>query len=148
MQWIKNLNLLDYKKATRAFYSEINRKNRKEEYIGPIVSRDGKISKTQKERLENWRNYYKELYSPSKEEEMEDEDQLEESMNEAKNEPKKIRKEHEGTLDREITIEEIVDALFALKSDTAAGKEAILIKDLIQLLEKNLASGTGKTWKY
>ena len=40
-------------------------------------------------------------------------------------------KEKQEVLDREITSEEIVNALFALKSDTAAGEDSILSKDLI-----------------
>ena len=62
-QWIKKLNSLDYKKATRIFYSEIRSKKMEVEHFGPIVDREGRLSTTLEESIENRRSYYAKLYS-------------------------------------------------------------------------------------
>ena len=77
VQWIKKLNTLDHSKATREFYSEIKKKNHEKENVGPIVNGVGKLSTTLEEKLENWRKYYKKLYSKQKV--FEEEEQKEES---------------------------------------------------------------------
>ena len=65
MQWIETLNVLDHKKATSEFYSEIKRKKARNEEICPIVNEKGKLSTTLNERMQNWRNYYEKIYSQS-----------------------------------------------------------------------------------
>ena len=52
-QWIQKLNVLDHKKATREFYSEIKRKIVGNDEIGPIVNEEGKLSATLNERLQS-----------------------------------------------------------------------------------------------
>ena len=64
-QWVKKLNLIDYSKASKTFYSEINRKTREEEQFGSIINCKGKLSKTLNEFLKIWRKFYEKLYSPS-----------------------------------------------------------------------------------
>ena len=54
-----------------------------------------------------------------------------------------ISKQQE-TLDRPITMEELVDAAFALKSNTASGRDSILSRDIIELLDTRKAS---EKWK-
>ena len=42
--------------------------------------------------------------------------------------------------DNKITMKEIVDAIFSLKANTAAGKDSILSDDLIELMNTNIKS--------
>ena len=69
---------------------------------------------------------------------------MEESEEDRANESTIKTQENEGILDKEFTIEEVVEALFALKSETAAGSDSILSRDLILLLETHIAS---ENWK-
>ena len=41
--WVKKLNKLDHSKATRAFYTELKRKNSNQEQLGPIVNEKGRL---------------------------------------------------------------------------------------------------------
>ena len=66
-KWVRKLNNLDHSKATRAFYSELKRKNFEQEHLGPIVNEKGKLSTSLEECMTNWRNFYKKLYSKTKE---------------------------------------------------------------------------------
>ena len=58
-------------------------------------------------------------------------------------EPKPSNKQT-AALDREIQTEELVDALFTLQKDKAAGRDNILSKDMIELLDMSIAS---ENWK-
>ena len=88
--------------------------------------------------MQNWRNYYEKLYSQSQVEEVEEiKEEIE--INTALKSKKKAEE-----LDREFTREEMVDALFALKSKTAAGNDLILNKDLVVLLETHIKA---ENWK-
>ena len=40
-KWVRKLNQLDHSKATRAFYSELKRKNFKQEQPSPILNEKG-----------------------------------------------------------------------------------------------------------
>ena len=61
--WVKKLNKLDHSKATRAFYSELNRKKSEHEQLGPIINEKGQLSTNLEECMTNWRSFYKKLYS-------------------------------------------------------------------------------------
>ena len=138
-QWIKKLNALDYHKATRSFYAEVRGKCLEEEELGPIVNGEGTLSTTLEECLENWRNFYEKLYStPEAEEEIENE---RDNIKQIPTEKSEMQKE---TLDKQITIEEIVEAAFALKTNTAAGSDSILSSDIQVLLETSIGS---EKWK-
>ena len=52
-KWVRKLNMLDHSKATRAFYSELKRKNMVEEQLGPIVNESGELSTTLAECMTN-----------------------------------------------------------------------------------------------
>ena len=104
-EWIKKLNVLDHNKATRTFYSERRSKSLEEEHMGPVVNGDGRISTTTKECLENWKSYYEKLYSRKTQEE-----EMEEEKEETWKKSAEINLKHQEVLDRDITIEEIVDA--------------------------------------
>ena len=67
-EWIRKLNALDHNKATRAFYRELNHRNCEAVQLGPIINSNGQLSTTIEECLENWRKFYKKLYSASTEE--------------------------------------------------------------------------------
>ena len=53
-------------------------------------------------------------------------------------------KERDDILDRDILMEEVVDAAFALKSNKAAGSDSILNNDIIELLD---TSKPRENWK-
>ena len=57
-KWVRKLNLLDHSKATRAFYSELKRKNFKQEQPSPILNEKGQLSTSLRECMTNWRNFY------------------------------------------------------------------------------------------
>ena len=138
-EWIRKLNALDHNKATRAFYRELNHRNFETEQFGPVVNNKGQLSTTIEECLENWRSFYKKLYSASREQK--------DSIGEAEGtetEVPKISKIQEEALDGEITMIELVDALFSLKSNKAAGKDRMLNDDLIELLDTSKPS---EHWK-
>ena len=144
------MNKLDHIKATREFYKEIRSKCAEEEELGPIVNEEGKLSTTLKECLENWKNYYEKLYSAqgkSKKEEEGEEKEEEMESEEWEDEQPKERNEQEAEIDREITIEEVVEAAFALKSNKAAGCDTILSNDIIELLCTNKKSENWQTEK-
>ena len=88
--------------------------------------------------LENWRNFYKKLYSAKK-----DESRAEEKDNSDRAQPE-ITKIQEEALDGEIKMTELVDALFALKSKKAAGTDSMLNDDLLELLD---TSKEEENWK-
>ena len=138
-QKIRKLNALDHNKATRAFYKELNHRNLDTEQFGPIVNIKGKLSTTIDECLENWRNFYQNLYSAPKEEI----DSVEE-LDGAEAGYQKISKIQEEALDGEITMIEVVDALFTLKSNKAAGKDRMLNDDLLELLDTSKPCGNWK----
>ena len=97
------------------------------------------MSTTIEKCLENWRKFYKKLYSASTEER----DGIEETGRSEKVIPK-LTKTQEEALDGEITIEELVDAIFTLKSNKAAGKDNMLNDDLLELLDTSKPS---ENWK-
>ena len=138
-EWIRKLNALDHNKATRAFYRELNHRNCEAVQLGPIINSNGQLSTTIEECLENWRKFYKKLYSASTEER----DGIEETGRSEKVIPK-LTKTQEEALDGEITIEELVDAIFTLKSNKAAGKDNMLNDDLLELLDTSKPS---ENWK-
>ena len=141
--WVKKLNKLDHSKATRAFYTELKRKNSKHEQLGPIVNEKGQLSTTLEGCMANWRNFYKKLYSKNESEANTEEKEDEETSN---NRPGlcKPTKEQEEILDREISMNEVVDALFSLKTNTTAGKDSILARDVQQLLDTSIQT---ENWK-
>ena len=139
-RWVRKLNNLDHSKATRAFYAELKSKKFEQEVLGPIVNKEGKLSTNIVECLENWREFYEQLYSSPEEERCESEG----SDPEIDKTESQISKEQEESLDREITINELVDAAFTLKQDTAAGKDSILSSDIIELLD---TSKIRENWK-
>ena len=60
--WIKKMNDLDFLNRTREFFSEIRRKQKVMEEIGPISDRDGNLSDNLNDTLKNWSEYYRNLY--------------------------------------------------------------------------------------
>ena len=137
-KWTRKLNTLDHNRATRAFYWEMNHRNEEPERFGPVVNSEGKLSKNLQEGLENWRIFYKKLYSAKK-----DETKEEEIDNRDPAQPGITRKQEEA-LDGEIKMTELVDALFALKSRKAAGTDSMLNDDLLELLD---TSKEEENWK-
>ena len=135
-KWLNKLNGLNFHKATRTFYSEINRKARKLEHFGPIVNKDRELSTSSTQCLTNWKEFYADLYKgPNKKH----------THASARNTkisptPRRSTKAHSKDLDREIKMEEIVDAIFTLKADTAAGADSILSRDLIELMTTEILS--------
>ena len=65
-------------------------------------------------------------------------------MPETEREASKLTQMKRGTLGREITLEEIVDTAFDLKSNTASGSDWILSSDIQVPLETNIPS---ENWK-
>ena len=138
-QWIKKLNLLDHQKATRKFYAEMRGNNTEDELFGPIKNEKGKLSTTLEECLENWRSYYKNLYRQPEDKERKDNDceEIEDELNE-------LNEKQDETLDKDIRIEEIVEAAYALKTNTAAGCDSILSNDILEVMD---TSKQDERWK-
>ena len=129
--WLKKLNNLGYHKATREFYAELRHRNSKMEEFGPIMNKDGVLSTSIEECLGNWREFYEKLYS-SKEE---NKSKIEGKAADTYQTQSKLSKEQEEALDREISIKEVAEAAFSLKSGSAAGRDSILSNDIIELLD-------------
>ena len=133
IRWLSKLNTLDYYKATRKFYAELKSKNRDVEQFGPIVDKKGEISTSRKQCMENWRKFYADLHSgqdggvkgstPVKDKKSPNMDQVQAEM-----------------LNKQITMEEIVSAIFKLKPNTAAGRDSILSRDFIELINTTIRS--------
>ena len=136
--WTRKLNTLDYNRATRAFYWELNHRNEEPEMFGPIVNSKGELSTNLQQCLDNWRNFYKDLYSASKEMSTVEEHIESDSAN------PELNKKQEEDLDGEIKMNELVDALFALKPKKAAGVDSMLNDDLLELLD---TSKEEENWK-
>ena len=129
-EWINKLNGLDFHKATRLFYSEINNKSRKTENFGPIVNKERQLSTSSKQRLKNWKEFYADLYrGPNTK--LAPAGAQSTTISQT---PRKSLKAQSEFLDREIKMEEIVNAIFTLKADTAAGADSILGRDLLELM--------------
>ena len=141
--WVKKLNKLDHSKATRAFYSELKRKKSEQEQLGPIINDKGELSTNLEECMTNWRNFYKKLYSKTALNDYAKEEK-DETTNNSLSGRCKPTKEQEEALDREITINEVVDALFSLQMNTTAGKDSILARDVQELLD---TSKQNEKWK-
>ena len=69
---------------------------------------------------------------------------MEEIEEETEEEKSEKNKKYEEDLDREFTTDKVIDALFALKSDTAAGNDSILSKVLTVILETHIKR---ENWK-
>ena len=134
--WLKKLNNLGYTKATREFYAELRHKNSQQmEEFGPIMNKEGELSTSIKECLENWREFYEKLYSSKDDNESKREAKAAETYQTQSN----LSKEQEEALERDISIEVVVEAAFSLKTGTAAGRDSILSND-IELLHTHRES--------
>ena len=60
------MNDLDLQNRTRAFFSEIRSRQKSKEEPTPIIDRRGTLSDNLKDTLNNWSEYYKNLYSSEK----------------------------------------------------------------------------------
>ena len=130
-EWLRKLNSLDNHKATRAFYAELRQKTIEAEEFGPIVNEEGELSTSIEECLENWKAFYEKLYSLKKNPDSKAEGvHLQTDQNQ-----RKLTREQEQALDKDISISEVVDAAFSFRSDTAAGRDSILSNEIIELLD-------------
>ena len=135
-RWLDKLNTLDYHKATRTFYAEMRSKSRDSEHFGPIVDKQGQLSTSLEQCLENWRQFYADLYRGSDrngnidQEDCRESDEQQQHMNTSES----------NKLNKDITMEEVVNAIFTLKANTAAGKDSILSRDFIELMNTELVS--------
>ena len=116
-KWVRRLNNLDHARATRVFYAELKSKNMEQEQMGPIVNEQGKLSTTGEECLENWMSFYSKLYRKRQGGEN---ITTERSKAEKLYAQSKVSEAQEETLDKDITIEEVVEAAFTLRSNTTA----------------------------
>ena len=139
-KWVRKLNNLDHSKATRAFYAELNRKKREQEHLGPIINAEGQLSTSLEECMKNWRSFYQQLYSKGKI----GNKTMVESHAEANKCSSTLCKEQEEALDADITMNEVVDAIFSLRTNTAAGSDSILARDIHELLDTSKQS---ENWK-
>ena len=89
--------------------------------------------------MENWRSYYKNLYRKAEEKEI-----MENDCDEIEDELKTSKEMQEDTIDKDITFEELVEAVYALKTNTAAGSDSILSNDIVELLR---ISNENESWK-
>ena len=139
-KWVRKLNNLDHSKATRAFYAELNHKKMQHEQLGPIVNDKGQLSTSLEECMKNWRRFYKQLYSKGK---MGNKTGVESDAKTNKSNSK-LSKQQEEALDVEITMNEVVEAIFSLRMNTAAGSDFILTRDIHELLDTSKQS---ENWK-
>ena len=89
--------------------------------------------------MENWRSYYKNLYRKAEEKEI-----MENDCDEIEDELKTSKEMQEDTIDKDITFKELVEAVYALKTNTAAGSDSILSNDIVELLR---ISNENESWK-
>ena len=113
--WLRKLNDLDFQNRTRAFFTEIRSRQKLREEPVPILDTNGTLSDNLKETLDNWSEYYKNLYSG-------------ESL---PIEPTSFPTpgEHEY-LDKELSHIEFVDVIYSLKNYKSPGYDQILNEDI------------------
>ena len=109
--------------------------------MGPIVNEQGKLSTTVEECLENWKIFYSKLY---RKRQCGKKIKTERSKAEKVYVQSKVSEAQEETLDKDITIEEVVEAAFTLRSNTAAGRDSIMSRDILELLDTSIPN---ENWK-
>ena len=106
------------------------------EHFGPILNKKGQLSTSLEQCLENWRQYYADLYrGPDN-----DNSRKQDHNPTAAQLPTHIAKKESKKLNIDVTMEEVVNAIFTLKADTAAGKDSILSRDYIELMNTEVVS--------
>ena len=124
-KWIKKLNILDHKRATRVFYAEIRSKNITADHFGPVKNKSGTLSTTLHDSLENWAAYYSELYK---------------YRNDNLNYDSGIIRyptmtdTQKGNLNGDICTPEIIHAINSLKDYSTPGEDNLLSRDFTILL--------------
>ena len=113
--WIKKMNDLDFHRRTRAFFSEIRKKQKVKEEIGPICDRDGNLSDNLNDTLKNWSEYYKNLYSDNS---------LTQIM------PNFPTPDDDPLLDSDLTHSEFIEIIYSLKHHKSPGFDNILNEDI------------------
>ena len=111
-------------------------KSRDLEHFGPIVDKQGKLSTSLEQCLENWRQFYADLYRSSER----NGDKIQEECRESEQDQQHKTTRESNKLNGDVTMEEVVNAIFTLKANTAAGKDSILSRDFIELMNTELAS--------
>ena len=61
-KWLTRMNELDFQKRTRVFFTELRRKYKCTEMLGPILYSSGIVSRSLSETLKNWSDFYAQLY--------------------------------------------------------------------------------------
>ena len=114
--WLAKLNRLDYKGRTRLFYRSLRWRENDNPTTGPVINKTGKLSRSWNECLMNWKNFYARLYAS-----------------------KSIisryhSREHDATLDKPFTYEELVLVIASLREHKAHGGDYITANDMIILI--------------
>lgn len=111
-KWVDRMDSLDFNKRTRLFYSSLRKKQRIPEMVGPIQNKLGTLSTNLQETLNNWTEFYRELYSTK----------YTRSFFPTPNE--------DSILDGDFSFQEFLDILFVLKNYKAPGFDHITNEDM------------------
>ena len=125
VKWLSKLDKLTYQRATRSFFSELRSRNHKSDEFGPIENSKGVISKSLPECLKNWVDFFRTLYT-----------EVPQNSSPVLNplEYLKPTPENLSSLNKDITINELVLAINTLKDFSSPGEDKILNRDLTVLL--------------
>ena len=114
--WLGKMDTLDFGKRTKTFFNELRKRHNVRKKAGPIIDSFGALSKNFNETLENWTEYYKNLYFcesittvfPTSDEVV--------------------------ALDSDLTYSEFLDEIYSLKKGKSPGYDGVTNEDITSLI--------------
>ena len=114
--WLQKLNSLDFSNRTRAFFSELRKRQNVAQKAGPIIDCSGTLSDNFDDTLKNWTEYYKKLYT-------------------CRDLPIKLpTPDNDVVLDRELELSEFLDGIYSLKPHVSPGYDGLTSEDFRSLI--------------
>ena len=114
--WLEKMNTLDFCKRTRTFFNELRKRHKIRQKAGPIINSLGVLSKIFNETLENWTEYYKNLYFCES------------------NTAVFTTSDEVAPLDSNLTYSEFLDEIYSLKNGKSPGYDGITNEDITSLI--------------
>ena len=114
--WLEKMDTLDFCKRTRTFFNELRKRHKVRQKTGPIIDSLGALSKNLNETLENWTEYYKNLYF-------------------CEGTTTVFSTSEEVTpLDSDLTYSEFLDEIYSLKNGKSPGYDGVTNEDITSLI--------------
>ena len=120
--WLRKMNTLDYSKRTRTFFNELRKRHNVRQNAGPIINSLGVLSNNFNETLENWTEYYRNLYFCDS------------------NTTVFPTSDEAVLLDNDLTYSEFLDEIYSLKNGKSPGYDGVTNEDITSLIP-NVSQG-------